>query len=102
MTDPSVPRRYGITIPFNGGSRKYILRVPDGYDNKHPYRLVFAFAESGSSAMSVANRNYFTLATLDLVADDYRIILADHLTEISRCGEVVMQAAIGDEEHLTA
>lgn len=54
-----------ITIPFGGASRKYILRVPDDYDNKHPYRLVFAFAESGSSAMSVANRNYFTLATLD-------------------------------------
>lgn len=54
-----------ITIPFANASRKYILRVPDDYDNKHPYRLVFAFAESGSSAMSVANRNYFTLATLD-------------------------------------
>ncbi|HET7543081.1 MAG TPA: hypothetical protein VFK05_24580 [Polyangiaceae bacterium] len=52
-------------ITFNGASRKYILRVPDAYDNGHPYRLVFAFAESGSSAMSVANRNYFTLATLD-------------------------------------
>ena len=54
-----------ITIPFGNASRKYILRVPDGYDNAHPYRLVFAFAESGSSATSVANRNYFTLATLD-------------------------------------
>jgi poly(3-hydroxybutyrate) depolymerase len=46
-------------------SRKYILGVPDGYDNKHPYRLVFAFAELGSSAQSVADRKYFTLATLD-------------------------------------
>jgi poly(3-hydroxybutyrate) depolymerase len=46
-------------------TRKYILRVPDGYDNNHPYRMVFAFAESGSSAQSVADRNYFTLATLD-------------------------------------
>jgi poly(3-hydroxybutyrate) depolymerase len=54
-----------ITITFNNASRKYILRVPDGYDNNHPYRLVFAYAESGSSAMSVASRNYFTLATLD-------------------------------------
>jgi len=54
-----------IPISFNNASRKYILRVPDGYDNSHPYRLVFAFAESGSSAMSVASRNYFTLATLD-------------------------------------
>jgi poly(3-hydroxybutyrate) depolymerase len=54
-----------INITFGGASRKYILRVPDAYDNSHPYRLVFAFAESGSSAMSVANRNYFTMATLD-------------------------------------
>ena len=54
-----------ITIMFNNASRKYILRVPDDYDNNHPYRLVFAYAESGASAMSVASRNYFTLATLD-------------------------------------
>jgi len=54
-----------IDITFGGASRKYILRVPDAYDSSHPYRLVFAFAESGSSATSVASRNYFTLATLD-------------------------------------
>jgi poly(3-hydroxybutyrate) depolymerase len=52
-------------ITFGGASRKYILRVPASYDNSHPYRLVFAFAESGSSAQSVADRNYFTMATLD-------------------------------------
>lgn len=54
-----------ITITVGGASRKYILRVPDGYDSSHPYRLVLAFAESGSSASSVASRNYFTLATMD-------------------------------------
>ncbi|MEO8906333.1 MAG: alpha/beta hydrolase-fold protein [Polyangiaceae bacterium] len=54
-----------INITSGGASRKYILRVPDSYDISHPYRLVFAFAESGSSAMSVVSRNYFTLATLD-------------------------------------
>jgi len=54
-----------INITFGGASRKYILRVPDAYDNSHPHRLVFAFAESGSSATSVVSRNYFTLATLD-------------------------------------
>lgn len=54
-----------ITIPFNNTSRKYILRVPDNYDSDHPYRLVFAYAESGASAMSVASRNYFTMAALD-------------------------------------
>jgi poly(3-hydroxybutyrate) depolymerase len=54
-----------INITFGGASRKYILRVPDAYDNSHPYRLVFAFAESGASAASVVSGNYFTLATLD-------------------------------------
>ncbi len=53
-----------ITIQSNG-SRKYILLVPSGYDSSHAYRLVFAFAESGSSAQSVADRNYFRMATLD-------------------------------------
>ena len=50
---------------FNNASRNYILRVPDNYDMNHAYRLVFAYAESGASAMSVATRNYFTMATLD-------------------------------------
>ena len=54
-----------ITITFNGASRTYILRVPDNYDNKHAYRLLFAYAESGSSAMSVADRKYYTMATQD-------------------------------------
>ena len=54
-----------LTITSGGASRKYILLVPSSYDNSHPYRLVFAFAESGSSAQSVATRNYFTMATYD-------------------------------------
>jgi poly(3-hydroxybutyrate) depolymerase len=54
-----------ISMTFNNASRKYILKVPDGYDNSHPYRLLFAFAESGASATSVANGNYFKMATMD-------------------------------------
>jgi poly(3-hydroxybutyrate) depolymerase len=54
-----------IDITFDGASRNYILRVPEDYDNTHPYRLVFAYAESGSSAASVVDRDYFRLATLD-------------------------------------
>jgi poly(3-hydroxybutyrate) depolymerase len=54
-----------LNITFGGASRKYILRVPDSYDNSHPYRLVVAYAELGSSAQSVADRNYFTMAALD-------------------------------------
>jgi poly(3-hydroxybutyrate) depolymerase len=54
-----------VTLTFNGASRKYILRVPDGYDSNHAYRLVLAFAWSGGSASQVVSANYFTFATLD-------------------------------------
>ena len=54
-----------FTITFNNASRKYILRVPDGYDDTHPYRLVLAYAWSGGSASQVVSANYFTFATLD-------------------------------------
>ena len=54
-----------ITIPFNNASRKYILRVPDGYDDSQPYRLVLAYAWSGASAAQVVSASYFTFATLD-------------------------------------
>ncbi|MFL5307676.1 MAG: alpha/beta hydrolase family esterase [Polyangia bacterium] len=54
-----------ITLSFNNASRKYILRVPDGYDDSHPYRLVMAYAWSGASASQVVSAKYFTFATLD-------------------------------------
>lgn len=59
------PNDMPINITFNNAQRRYYLRVPNDYDSDHPYRLVFAYAESGASAMSVASRNYFTMATLD-------------------------------------
>jgi polyhydroxybutyrate depolymerase len=31
------------TISVSGTSREYILKVPDGYDANHPYRLIFGF-----------------------------------------------------------
>ena len=31
------------TINVSGTSREYILKVPDGYDANHPYRLIFGF-----------------------------------------------------------
>jgi hypothetical protein len=46
-------------------TRKYYLRIPDGYDNSHPYRLVVTYAESGSSAQSVMDRSYFRFAGFD-------------------------------------
>jgi poly(3-hydroxybutyrate) depolymerase len=54
-----------ITIQSGGKSRKYILNVPSSYDKTQAYRLVVAYAESGSSAQSVANRNYFRMAGYD-------------------------------------
>ena len=54
-----------VNITFNNASRKYILRVPDGYDENQPYRLVLAYAWSGASASQVVSANYFTFATLD-------------------------------------
>ena len=54
-----------IAITFNNASRKYILRVPDGYDASHAYRLVLAYAWSGASASQVVSANYFTFATQD-------------------------------------
>ena len=54
-----------INITYENASRNYILRLPDGYDNSHPYRLVFAYAESGASASQVASRDYFRMAGYD-------------------------------------
>lgn len=42
------------TIQSNGKSRNFILRVPDGYDRNHPYRLVFGFHWLGGTAGDVA------------------------------------------------
>src|ERR1035437_969109 len=55
------------TLQSGGQTRQYILKAPASYDETQAYRLVFAFAELGSSAQSVADRNYFTMATYDTV-----------------------------------
>jgi len=41
-----------ITIP--GETRSYVLRVPETYDNTHPYRLVLAYHWRGGTARAVA------------------------------------------------
>ena len=53
------------SLQSGGQARKYILKAPSPYDKTQAYRLVFAFAESGSTAQSVADRDYFTMATYD-------------------------------------
>ncbi|NGM13274.1 cellulose-binding protein [Verrucosispora sp. CWR15] len=42
------------TIQSSGKNRSYILRVPDNYNNNHPYRLVFGFHWLNGSATDVA------------------------------------------------
>jgi poly(3-hydroxybutyrate) depolymerase len=54
-----------INLTYGGAARKYILRVPDGYDNTSAYRLVLAYAWSGASASQVVSANYFRFATFD-------------------------------------
>lgn len=41
------------TIQTSGKSRNYILRIPDGYDRTHPYRLIFGFHWLGGTATDV-------------------------------------------------
>jgi poly(3-hydroxybutyrate) depolymerase len=41
------------TIQSGGGNRSYILRIPSGYDNHHPYRLVFAFHWVGGTMTDI-------------------------------------------------
>ncbi|GAA4491344.1 RICIN domain-containing protein [Actinoallomurus oryzae] len=41
------------TIQSSGQNRSYILRVPAGYDDNHPYRLVFGFHWAGGTANDV-------------------------------------------------
>jgi poly(3-hydroxybutyrate) depolymerase len=42
------------TIQSGGGNREYILRVPDNYDNTHPYRLIIAYHWLNGNASQVA------------------------------------------------
>ncbi|MFJ2240763.1 cellulose binding domain-containing protein [Streptomyces sp. NPDC087859] len=42
------------TIQSNGKSRSFILRIPDGYDQKRAYRLVFGFHWLSGTATDVA------------------------------------------------
>ncbi len=43
------------SIQSGGTNREYILRVPDDYDNNHPYRLIIAFHWLNGNADQVAN-----------------------------------------------
>ncbi len=43
------------TIQSSGQSRSFILRIPDGYSNTRPYRLIFAYHWRGGTMNDVAS-----------------------------------------------
>jgi poly(3-hydroxybutyrate) depolymerase len=43
------------TIQSGGQSRSFILRIPDGYSNTRPYRLIFAYHWRGGTMNDVAS-----------------------------------------------
>ncbi|MBQ1044295.1 MULTISPECIES: cellulose binding domain-containing protein [unclassified Micromonospora] len=52
------------TISSGGQNRSYILRIPDGYDRNHQYRLIFGFHWLNGSANNVASAGYYGLLPL--------------------------------------
>ena len=43
------------TIQSSGQSRSFVLRIPDGYSNTRPYRLIFAYHWRGGTMNDVAS-----------------------------------------------
>ncbi|MBQ0982416.1 cellulose binding domain-containing protein [Micromonospora sp. M61] len=52
------------TIQSSGQSRTYNVRIPDGYDRNHPYRLIFGFHWLNGSANNVTSAGYYGLQPL--------------------------------------
>ena len=42
-----------INVTVGGRSRSYYVKLPDAYDNKHPYRLIFTLHALGGTAQQV-------------------------------------------------
>jgi len=42
------------TMTVNGKERWYLVKLPEPYDNKHPYRLIFTLHAAGGNASMVA------------------------------------------------
>lgn len=59
-------------IQSGGASRTYALRLPESYDNEHPYRLIFGFHGATGNSGQVAP-GYFDLWSL---AEDSTIFIA--------------------------
>lgn len=52
---PTLTNKSTVTISSGGTDRKYILWLPDGYDNNHPYRLILAYHWYTGSAQQVVD-----------------------------------------------
>jgi predicted esterase len=52
---PTLKSANGLKIDISGSSRNYNLKVPDNYDNTHPYRLIMAYHWLGGTANDVSN-----------------------------------------------
>jgi poly(3-hydroxybutyrate) depolymerase len=52
---PSLKNGNGQTITVGTSARKYNLKVPDNYDNTHPYRLIMSYHWLGGTANDVSN-----------------------------------------------
>ncbi|MEU3164903.1 cellulose binding domain-containing protein [Streptosporangium sp. NPDC006930] len=69
------------SIQNNGKNRSYILRIPDGYDNNRPYRLIFGFHWLNGTATDVATgqtvqRDVWAYYGLQRLADNSAIFVA--------------------------
>lgn len=60
---PSTSIAYNM-ITSGGMSRKYALRLPQNYDNGHPYRLVFDLHGANGSAAEGVNSGFYGLYAL--------------------------------------
>jgi|SRR3569833_278447 len=66
---PSIKPNINSTITVGGKTREFILKLPDNYDSKHPYRLIFTFHWLYGTATMVAEGSggaapYYGLAAL--------------------------------------
>jgi len=47
------PAKTPLTIMINSKASQYYVKIPDNYQNAHPYRLIFAIHAPGGNAQQV-------------------------------------------------
>jgi len=61
----SLPKTGSFVFNWSGGKRTVRIDIPNNYDNKHPYRLVFGMHCMGGWAGGVQQEGYYGLKPLD-------------------------------------